>query len=639
MFFLNLGLGEFLGLLGVLGGLITALYLLDRAKQKRVVSTLRFWTPGSPANQQQSRKRMREPWSLLLQLISLLLLLLAIGQLQWGTHEQSGRNHVLLLDTSSWSAQQTPRGTLLKVEIETARRYIAALPARDRLMLVRVDALASPVTSFTADRAQLTAGLTASVPGFSALNFDGALSFAEQAQNASGGNRGEITYIGPSLTSGFSEARRTSNLRILPVQANLEDCGILGIGVKRSEDDPNGWQASISVKNYGHQRRTLRIRTRFAGTDFSPRSLTLEGGAQTTSEYTFFTTTAGQLVSEIDGSDSLATNDRAVLALPGTGALSLVAYTDRPDILRPLLDANHHLHVKYLTTAAYGGKVDANVLLFDRFAPKQTPAIPSLYLDPPRFGSPIPVKSVVNDAVISKWNPETPLSAGLHARDTPPAHVSVFQTFDRDIVVGSAADGPAIVVRPDQNSIPKIAAIGFDPLSGPLRYQVTTPLLFANLLGWLSPEDFRITDIAATSVGLATIPLEPDEHADHVRVSDSKGWAVPFTVRAGTLQLFVSQPSVVQVSSATRNRMLSLTLPEIATSHWNPGPNVISGLPAPVQYAPSAIDLWKWLALLGATGLFAEWYLFGHSRSPLWKRNLDRRTSRPASREPELVAK
>ena len=40
MFFLNLTAGEFFTLLGAVGGLITALYLLDQSKRKKVVSTL-----------------------------------------------------------------------------------------------------------------------------------------------------------------------------------------------------------------------------------------------------------------------------------------------------------------------------------------------------------------------------------------------------------------------------------------------------------------------------------------------------------------------------------------------------------------------------------------------------------------------
>ncbi len=104
MFFLNLSAGEFFVLLGSLGGLIAALYLLDRSRRKKVVSTLRFWTPGGRVEQRRKRRHVLEPWSLLLQLASLTLLLLAIAQVQWGSRAGIGRDHVLLLDTSSASA-------------------------------------------------------------------------------------------------------------------------------------------------------------------------------------------------------------------------------------------------------------------------------------------------------------------------------------------------------------------------------------------------------------------------------------------------------------------------------------------------------------------------------------------------------
>ena len=116
MFFLNLTAGEFFGLLAALGGAITALYLLDRTKRKKIVSTLRFWVDAGRVQDQRSRKRMREPWSLVLQLLGLLLLLLAAAQLQWGSRERRGRDHVLLVDTSAWSAQRLGTESLLDRE-------------------------------------------------------------------------------------------------------------------------------------------------------------------------------------------------------------------------------------------------------------------------------------------------------------------------------------------------------------------------------------------------------------------------------------------------------------------------------------------------------------------------------------------
>src|SRR4051812_19832702 len=124
MFFLNLGAGEFFALLGLASGLITALYFLDRSRPKLIVSTLRFWSQNVAPATRRSRYHVQDPWSLLLQLLSLTLLLLAIAQLEWGKRERALRNHVLLLDTSSASAQSTANGTILDEEKRLAREYL-----------------------------------------------------------------------------------------------------------------------------------------------------------------------------------------------------------------------------------------------------------------------------------------------------------------------------------------------------------------------------------------------------------------------------------------------------------------------------------------------------------------------------------
>src|SRR5579884_2756277 len=226
MFFLNLTAGEFFGLLAALGGIITALYLLDRTKRKKVVSTLRFWTPALRAEEQQHRKRMREPWSLLLQLLSLVLLLLAIAQTEWGSRERHGRSEIILLDTSSWTAEQSRQGTLLDREKAVVRRYLARLPARDRVMLVRADGLAVPVTPFTSDRAVILNALNAVAPAYSALNIHQALALAREAKDWSGGYNGEVVYVGPELAGEEDASRQPMpNLRVLAVPANRENCG------------------------------------------------------------------------------------------------------------------------------------------------------------------------------------------------------------------------------------------------------------------------------------------------------------------------------------------------------------------------------------------------------------------------------
>ncbi|HEX4810480.1 MAG TPA: VWA domain-containing protein [Bryobacteraceae bacterium] len=624
MFFLNLSLGEFLGLLGVVSGIVTALYLLDRAKRKKVVSTLRFWRPAVTADERQSRKRMREPWSLLLQLLGMALLLLAIAQLQWGARGSSGRDHVLLLDTSAWSAARAPSilsaarapsGTILDLEKRAARNYLKTVAGNDRVLVVRADGLAAPATPFTSAGDQLDKAIADSTSQYSALNLEQALSFARQAQSWSGGRPGDIVYVGPRrIREAELTLPRIPNLRLLTVAAPLENRGIRRIGVKRNEDDPNTWQATILVKNYGAAPQAVRLKTQFAGTVFAPRLVELGPREEKSLEYTFVTNVGGQLTAQLEASDSLASDDRAVLQLPRSGRLTVAAYTARPDVLQPLLAANHRLSVKFYTPAEYTPKPAADVMLIDQMAPSAPPRIPSFWIDPPRDRSPLPVREVVTGTSIKTWHSETALGAGLHAKETPIAQAEVFQTFEGDVAVASVSEGPVVAVRPSGQGRPKTAVIGFDPLQGQMRFEVTTPLLFVNLLRWLSPESFRTLEIAAAPVGTATTALDPSERADHVRIADERGFSVPFTIRDQTVQLFVARPSLVRITSDDRERFLSLTLPDVAEFDWKPPSQVREGLPGLIRFAPPAADLWRWLAIAGGLVLFFEWIVYGRRR-------------------------
>ena len=183
MYFLNLSLAQFLTVFGTVAAVSVALYLLDRSRRRQVVSTLRFWVAAEQPSVVARRRRVQQPWSLLLQLVSMALLLLALAQLRFGTPGPSGRDHVLILETSAWMAARTGNRTLMDIARLRAVQYIRALPSTDRIMLVRADALATPATVFEPDRRKLEAAIVASVPGSTALNLDQALAFARRIQS------------------------------------------------------------------------------------------------------------------------------------------------------------------------------------------------------------------------------------------------------------------------------------------------------------------------------------------------------------------------------------------------------------------------------------------------------------------------
>src|SRR6266852_6882219 len=107
MYFLNLSFLQFVTVFGSISAISVALYLLDRSRRKLVVSTLRFWVAAEHPAVAARRRRVQQPWSLLLQLLSMALLLLAIAQLRLGTPAQAGRDHVIIIETSAWMSAHT----------------------------------------------------------------------------------------------------------------------------------------------------------------------------------------------------------------------------------------------------------------------------------------------------------------------------------------------------------------------------------------------------------------------------------------------------------------------------------------------------------------------------------------------------
>lgn len=609
MFFLNLTATEVLALFGILGGLISLLYLLDRSRRRKVVSTLRFWTPAKGAAGQQNRKRVQDPWSFLLQLAALLLLLLAIAQLQWGTREGTGRNHVLLLDSSAWSAQRqaaTPQPVIEK-EKELARDFINRLPARDRVLIARINGFVSPATGFTNDAAALKQAISETEPAFSALNLDQAFEFSRQALASS--SPGDVVYIGPAMSSVETlTAKAPAGLRVITVPALRENLGIAHIEVHRDTHSGSGWQANITAHNYGLTPQQTRLESRFGATHFTPRLLSIAPGQEASASISFTTSGPGTLHAQLTPGDGLRIDDTASISLPDAGLLSVAVFTDRAELFRPLLETDHRLSAHFFAVHAYQPHPAADVVLLDSFSPDAAPQLPALYLNPPRTHSPIPVKQTVDDQLVTVWHAESGVSNGLHAKETRIPHANVFESFNGDVPVASVPSGDIVLARPG------LAAIGFDPLEGPLRFEVTTPLLVSHLLTWLAPQNRRETEFAAVPLGSYTLNLDARENASQLRVLDDHGVALPFTLHGSSLNLFAARPSVIRVTGTDRERVLSLTLPDIATYTWSPQ-NVSTGLPQYSRLAPSAVDLWKYLAGAAALCLLAEWWFFGRRRT------------------------
>jgi von Willebrand factor type A domain/Aerotolerance regulator N-terminal len=614
VFFFNLTFAQFATLLGSVSAVVVALYLLDRSRRKQTVATLRFWVAAEQPTVVARRKRIQQPLSLLLQLISICLLLLAIAQLRLGSQGATPFDHVLIVETSAWMGARSANRpqTLMDEARARARAYLRSLPAGDRVMLVRADALATPATVFESNRQKVEEAIAASEPGSTALNLEQAFAFARQIQTLSARRAGEIVFVGSGRVSEAETAALSTtavpNLRILPINDTPENCGLRRIGLRRSVTDPAIWEIFVSVRNYGVKPRTVNLALQFGGAPAGSRSLTLAPGTEQEALFEHRTRAAGLLEARLLTHDGFPADDRAVVELPEEKTLSVVVYSNEPELLRPMLEANSHVRATFRSTAQYSAKPDAGLMILDRFHPPQPPTVDSIWIEPPANGSPIPVRKTVRQAKLTRWHTEHPLGEGLRSRDLSLESGLVLEAAPDDIKIAEVEEGPVIVARPGK---PKVVVIGFHPARAGMRYELATPLLFANMLRWIAPDIFRRRELIGSSVGTVTATLDPEIKPAQIRVVQEDGRALPFTLRNRTLQFFSGSPGIVRVTAADREVVYSLVLPEISETTWEPPAGVRRGIPGLRQSSATAIDLWQALACLGAIGLLVDWVYYG----------------------------
>jgi len=617
MYFLNLSLAQFIAIFGSISAVAVALYLLDRSRRRQVVSTLRFWVAAEQPSVVARRRRIQQPWSLLLQLVSMALLLLAIAQLRFGAPEAAGRDHILLLETSAWMGARSGNRTLMDIARDRARQYLRALPARDRVMLVRADALATPATAFEPDRRKLNSAIEAATPSSTALNLQEVLSFARRLQTQGGRRIGEIAFIGAGRTSDLDPtAELPRNLRVIAVPDAIENAGLRKIGMRRSNEEADLWEVYVSARNYGTRPRTVNL-----ALDYGPpgdkgrvpvtsRRVTLLPGVDSEQSFEFRTRAGVVLGVTLTPHDAFPDDDRAVLEVPAQPILPVSVYSEQPELLRPLLAATPRVVAVYKKPSEYVPG-DKGLVVLDRFTPPQRPQADSLWIDPPAAGSPVPVQTTAEQVLFSRWNTASAIAAGLRTKEYKLDKTSIFDTAPGDVRIGEVEAGPVIVARPDK---PRIVVFGFHPALSGMRYELATPLLFANLLRWYAPELFRRSELSGGSVGSVKLALDQDTAASDVRVLREDGTPLPFVLRDRAIHFFSGAPGVVRVLAGDREYVNSLTLPEVGETKWDPPASVRRGIPRSLPLVTSAGDAWPWLALAGGAGLLAEWLLFGSFR-------------------------
>ena len=196
MNWLALGPAQVAAIWASLSAVAVWLYLHHRRPHHKIVSTLRFWASVQAVSQPRRRK-LREPWALLAQVLFLLFVILALANPRWGGQFEA-RSVVIVFDASIWSQARLAAGTpWIDRERAQAIRLVDSLPSSDRVLLLRAEADALPVVPFTTDHGAVRRAIQEMQSSSAAADIPRALEMGRAALSGTG--RGVLAYVGPGM--------------------------------------------------------------------------------------------------------------------------------------------------------------------------------------------------------------------------------------------------------------------------------------------------------------------------------------------------------------------------------------------------------------------------------------------------------
>jgi Ca-activated chloride channel family protein len=599
-----------------LAALALWLYLHHRRPLQRRVSTLRFWASVQSVVQPR-RRRLREPWALLAQVLFLLLLILALANLRWGVTFE-GRSVVIVLDTSIWS-QVRPAGESpwIDREREEAQRLLNSLPPGDRVLLLPAEADAPPILPFTTDRVALRRAVAGARLSSGTADIPRTLEVGRAALADSQG--GLLVYIGPGMldeqqTRSLDEFRTALEtpggrggqpqflVRLVSGEASIQNRGITRLSLRRDAAQPDRWHLLTQLKNYSDSKVSLVLELSVSGQPLGQRTLSLAPHELGNAENEFIWDRGGLLQAEISPPDALDADNRAVINLPTFRMVRVAVFTSNSPFandLMTVLSSNPYLQTEIV---APGMSMDdsPDVAIYQGSSLPAQPAFNSIwFLNGQASASSHPLR-------VTDWNSHHPVTRWVRTHDVSVRNPALLNVLPTDTVLASTEGSPPVplILAREQNGR-RLLIIGFDPHNSNFPLQSAFPLLMAGGIEWLT----HSVDEAADSLFAGELDLP----GPVTRIIAPSGKDVPFARKGPDVHLLATETGMYRLIAPNGETSIGVNVPLLPVQRLKASPPELASVESE-PFRQAGWNLWRWLVVLSIVALWLEWWLYYSSR-------------------------
>lgn len=607
--------------LAALAGPIVLLYMLRLRRREVTVSSTMLWQMVLRDREANTPwQRLRRNLLLLLQLLLLALIVLALARPFWPVPVVAAGQVTLLIDGSLSMQAEDVSPNRFEVARQTALQLVDGLDSNSEMSVILVGRQPEVLASSESDPDLLRQIVSDIQPGFGEADWGGALAIAAaSADNASGATTVIISDGG--LPEGLPIV--PGEVRYVPVGAEDTNVAIAAMSIR---PDANGPQLFVSVRNYGS---TLAnpVLSVYLGEELLllAKQLELAPGAS-----------AGEVFALPDGAgvvratlDSPALNPSNDFLSQDNEAWTVYAPSQRGRVL--YVSQRGNLFIEQVLAALPG--VEAfrappdqplpeepfDLYVFDGVVPDELPPAEVLLIAPPdnALFAVNGVYAPESDPVLTA-DPDAPFNAFVDWQSVQFLEINAAEV-PAWASTAAALDGWPLLFGGTLDNR-RVAVLTFDPRNSDMPLQVSFPILFANLIDWLTPNTVIDSDSDIIRPGDPVI-IRPDVGVTGVAVRDPEGSVFRAVVGEGGARFLATDLPGVYTVSDQNGVVGQFAVNAFAgdESQIAPQANITVGqspLTAAERDAVGQRELWPWLAALAMLVLLIEWWAY-HRRQVL----------------------
>ncbi|MCP4254140.1 MAG: VWA domain-containing protein [Candidatus Scalindua sp.] len=486
-------------------GLVVFLYIFNKKKNVVHVSSLIPW--GILKEDSVRSKVFKIDLLFVLQtlLILLLIFFLAKPYLKSSIINISGKNVVLVVDSSASMQTVEDNETRFDKARSQALKMIGKLGQEDKMMVISSNYSSRVVSDFTDDKAKLNKTITDLMPKDTGTNLDEGVSLGVSfLKNA---ERGEMYVLTDRSASSINFTNlKSGNIKFITFGEESANVAVTSLDVYQDMfKDYREREAYVTIENYANDSKTVELNVLLNDEIIMEEELELAGNEQKTISVMNLNA-PGILKASIQTDDSLLVDNTAYAIINEIKPINILLVSDNyslKDELAKIEQSTRRIIVTHIATSEYEQEdlKDYDAAIFHKFYPNNNPDINALYITPYLYSS--KEANVFRDILISDhkleltvkildWDTTHPVMLHLTSLDD----LNIESAFTMKLPDWSI---PLIKISDNLNDSPiafagwyegkKIISLGFDlsdfdfSKSDGLRMLIMT----LNIIQWLNP--------------------------------------------------------------------------------------------------------------------------------------------------------